>query len=57
VDFAAKWGVKHLVLFHHEPTYTDKEVYNILQSAKSYAEEKEFSGPVTLAVEGLELIL
>ncbi|MDR0568955.1 MAG: MBL fold metallo-hydrolase [Spirochaetaceae bacterium] len=56
-DFAAKWGIKHLVLFHHEPTYNDREVYNILQSAQWYAEEMQFSLPVTLAVEGLELIL
>ncbi|MDR2534978.1 MAG: MBL fold metallo-hydrolase [Treponema sp.] len=56
-DFAAHWGIKHLVLFHHEPTYTDREVYNILQSARWYTEQMQFGITLTLATEGLELIL
>lgn len=56
-DFAAHWGIKQLVLFHHEPTYNDREVYAILQSAQWYAEQMQFTLPITLATEGLELIL
>jgi phosphoribosyl 1,2-cyclic phosphodiesterase len=56
VEFAVKWGIKHLVLFHHDPTYDDQKLYGILQSAHWYlqrmgAEETE----VSLAVEGLEI--
>jgi phosphoribosyl 1,2-cyclic phosphodiesterase len=56
-DFAAHWGIKQLVIFHHEPTYNDREVYGILQSARWYAEQMQFNLPVTLATEGLEMIL
>jgi phosphoribosyl 1,2-cyclic phosphodiesterase len=58
VEFAVKWGIKHLVLFHHDPTYNDEKLYGILQSARWYlqrvsAEKME----ITLAVEGLEISL
>jgi phosphoribosyl 1,2-cyclic phosphodiesterase len=58
VEFAVKWGIKHLVLFHHDPTYNDEKLYGILQSARWYlqrmgAEKTE----ITLAVEGLEITL
>jgi phosphoribosyl 1,2-cyclic phosphodiesterase len=58
VEFAVKWGIKHLVLFHHDPTYDDEKLYGILQSAQWYlqrvgAEKME----ITLAVEGLEITL
>lgn len=38
VDFAAKWNIKRLYLFHHEPTYDDKKLFSILQSAQWYAQ-------------------
>jgi phosphoribosyl 1,2-cyclic phosphodiesterase len=58
VDFAAHWNIKHLVLFHHEPNYDDRKLYNILQSAKWYAERMRFNGlELTLATEGLEILL
>jgi phosphoribosyl 1,2-cyclic phosphodiesterase len=58
VEFAVNWGIKHLVLFHHDPTYHDEKLYGILQSARWYlqhmgAKETEIS----LAVEGLEIAL
>jgi phosphoribosyl 1,2-cyclic phosphodiesterase len=58
VEFAVKWGIKHLVLFHHDPTYDDQKLYGMLQSARWYlqrmgAEKTE----ITLAVEGLEISL
>ena len=58
VDFAAHWGIKHVVLFHHEPTYDDRKLYNILQSACWYAERMCFKGiKITLATEGLVIAL
>jgi phosphoribosyl 1,2-cyclic phosphodiesterase len=58
VDFAAHWGIKQVVLFHHEPTYDDRKLYNILQSACWYAERMRFKGiKITLATEGLTIAL
>lgn len=58
IDFAAHWGIKHLVLFHHEPAYDDRKLYNILQSAQCYREQMQFKGiTLTLATEGLEIQL
>jgi phosphoribosyl 1,2-cyclic phosphodiesterase len=58
VDFSANWGIKHLVLFHYDPAYDDKKVYNILQSARWYMERMNITGiKLTLALEGLEITL
>ena len=32
-DFAATWGIKKLVLFHHEPSYSDLKVESIFKNA------------------------
>jgi phosphoribosyl 1,2-cyclic phosphodiesterase len=56
VDFAANWGIKHMVMFHHDPTYDDHKLYGILQSAKWYLERMNLKGiELTLAYEGLEI--
>ncbi|MCL2265671.1 MAG: MBL fold metallo-hydrolase, partial [Treponema sp.] len=56
VDFAANWGIKHMVMFHHDPTYDDHKLYGILQSARWYIERMNIKGiEITLAVEGLEI--
>jgi len=58
VDFSANWGIKHMVMFHHDPTYDDQKLYNILQSAKWYLERMNIKGiELTLAYEGLEISL
>jgi phosphoribosyl 1,2-cyclic phosphodiesterase len=58
VDFAANWGIKHLILFHHDPTYDDKKLFNILQSARWYTERMGIKGiEISLAMEGMELNL
>jgi phosphoribosyl 1,2-cyclic phosphodiesterase len=58
VDFAANWGVKHLVLFHHDPTYDDRKLFSILQSAKWYTERMNIKGiKISLAMEGMEITL
>jgi phosphoribosyl 1,2-cyclic phosphodiesterase len=58
VDFASEWGIKKLVLFHHEPQYADKKVYNILKSSRWYLrhlENKQID--IHLATESLEIEL
>lgn len=58
VDFSLNWGVKKLVLFHHEPTYTDQKIFTLKQSADWY---REYAGPGTLdiqiACEGQDIAL
>jgi len=58
IDFAVHWKIRRLVLFHHEPNYDDGKLYNILQSAKWYAERMKFKDlEIILATEGLEITL
>ncbi|MDR0997967.1 MAG: MBL fold metallo-hydrolase [Treponema sp.] len=58
VDFAANWGIKHMVLFHHDPAYSDRKLFNILQSARWYTERMNIKNvELTLAMEGLEILL
>jgi len=58
VDFAANWNIKHVVFFHHDPTYDDHKLLNILQSAKWYTERINIKGiKLSLAMEGMEIIL
>jgi phosphoribosyl 1,2-cyclic phosphodiesterase len=58
VDFAANWGIKHMVLFHHDPTYNDRKLFNILQSARWYTERMNIKGiTLSLAMEGSEISL
>jgi phosphoribosyl 1,2-cyclic phosphodiesterase len=55
-DFAVHWGVKRMVMFHHDPLYDDHKLYSILQSAKQYLKKKNCKNlEVTLAYEGLEI--
>jgi phosphoribosyl 1,2-cyclic phosphodiesterase len=58
VDFAANWGIKHMVMFHHDPAYSDKKLHNILHSARWYLERMNIGGiELTLATVGLEISL
>lgn len=56
IDFATVWGIKKLVLFHHEPTYNDKKILAIQSSAQHYC---DYAGADALeiftAVEGTDL--
>ncbi|MDR2376778.1 MAG: MBL fold metallo-hydrolase [Treponema sp.] len=57
-DFSANWHIKQMVLFHHDPTYGDHKLYNMLQSARWYLERMNIKGiELTLATEGLEIKL
>ena len=56
VDFVANWGIKRMVMFHHDPSYNDHKLYSILQSARWYLERMNIKGiELTLATEGLEI--
>lgn len=58
VDFAANWGIKHLFLFHHDPSYDDKKIFNNLQSARWYKDRIGVKNlEISLAIEGMELVL
>ena len=58
VDFAANWNIRHVVFFHHDPTYDDQKLLNILQSAKWYTERMNIKGiKLSLAMEGMEIVL
>jgi phosphoribosyl 1,2-cyclic phosphodiesterase len=58
VDFAANWRIKQLILFHHDPTYDDRKLFNILQSARWYTERIGITGmEIFLAMEGMEINL
>lgn len=48
-DFASTWGIKRLVLFHHEPSYDDRKIHKLFQSAEWYVDR--------LSSKGLEVIL
>jgi phosphoribosyl 1,2-cyclic phosphodiesterase len=55
-DFAACWRIKKLILFHHEPNYTDRKLFTIQRAASWYISHLEASGTeVTLAREGMEI--
>ena len=55
-DFAATWGIERLVLFHHEPSYSDRKIHGNLKNASWYLDHLESRGiEVILAREGLEV--
>jgi len=59
VEMAHDAGVETLVLFHHEPTYDDNTLWDILQRTRKYAELKGLhqTCKVIMAYEGLELVV
>ncbi len=52
VDFAVHWGIKHLVLFHHEPQYDDWTLSENCQAAKDFARSIGGQLRISLATEG-----
>ena len=56
VDFATTYNTKRLFLFHHEPTYSDQQIYAMLQAARWYAESSENSKlQIDIAIEGQDV--
>jgi phosphoribosyl 1,2-cyclic phosphodiesterase len=59
VEMAAQAGVKSLYLFHHDPTYSDDKLLDILDKTRSYANlfQKEKAMAIELAMEGATIEL
>ncbi len=58
VDTAVRAGVKHLVLFHHDPAHNDRAIDTILQSARWRAEALGRQNlKITAASDGMALDL
>ncbi len=59
VDIAERARAKRLVTFHHEPTHTDEQIYQIAETARQYAQVNnlQFRTEVIVGTEGLELVL
>lgn len=59
VDFAAEANVKHLLLFHHDPSYSDQKLEGILKDAIKYRNKhfKDKDIQISIAREGLELTI
>jgi phosphoribosyl 1,2-cyclic phosphodiesterase len=59
IDIAARFHAKKLVLFHHDPEYSDDKLDLVLANAKSYVamnlKRKHLDLEVELAIEGKEL--
>jgi serine/threonine protein kinase/phosphoribosyl 1,2-cyclic phosphodiesterase/tetratricopeptide (TPR) repeat protein/anti-anti-sigma regulatory factor len=59
-DMARAAGVKKLLLFHHDPTYSDAALRDIQKNTIKYQEQNSAAGPmceVVVAYEGLTLDL
>ncbi|RPJ07049.1 MAG: MBL fold metallo-hydrolase [Spirochaetaceae bacterium] len=58
VDLAIAWNIKHLYFFHHEPIYTDNEIYRMRKSAEWY---NQYLGrqlvEIHIAREGQEIVV
>ncbi len=55
LKMANEAGVKHCVLFHHEPNRTDEHVDRILEKCRNEIKQKKFSFECSAAYEGLEI--
>jgi phosphoribosyl 1,2-cyclic phosphodiesterase len=59
VNFAGKANVKHLLLFHHDPSYSEEKLLTILKDARKYADQlyPHKTIKISIAREGMELHL
>jgi phosphoribosyl 1,2-cyclic phosphodiesterase len=57
-EFAAAWGIRHLVMFHHDPGSDDLKLHEMLASARRYLRLlTDADVKVSLATEGMEIVL
>jgi phosphoribosyl 1,2-cyclic phosphodiesterase len=54
-ELAAASAVKHLILFHHDPDRSDKDLDLIQEKARSWFQDKNLNTRCTVAYEGLTL--
>lgn len=59
MDIAERAHVKRLITFHHEPTHTDEQIYQIAEMARQYAAVNDlpFHTEIIVGTENLELTL
>jgi phosphoribosyl 1,2-cyclic phosphodiesterase/CheY-like chemotaxis protein len=57
VDLAIRGGVRHLFLFHHDPSHGDAKLDGILRHARAFALARGSSLQIDLASEGLKIAL
>ncbi len=59
IDIAARYNVKKLILFHHDPEYNDDKIDAVLANAKSYVamnlKKKNINMEIETAAEGMEI--
>jgi len=55
LSLAHRAGVKHCVLFHHEPNRTDEQIDRILEKCRKELRTRNYSFECTAAYEGLEI--
>lgn len=56
IDFASTWNAKSVYMYHHEPSYNDQKIYNMLEAARLYEDYNMRSDiSVNLAIEGQEI--
>ncbi len=53
VDLAQAAGVKRLILFHHDPSYTDAQIEQIYATAVAYQKQRAFTLDTVVAYEGM----
>ena len=60
IDIAGRFNVKKLILFHHEPNYSDEKLENVLYNAKTYLSmnaKRLGNLDIDIAYEGMEIDL
>jgi predicted ATPase/phosphoribosyl 1,2-cyclic phosphodiesterase/anti-anti-sigma regulatory factor len=53
VDLAHAAGVKRLILFHHDPSYSDAQIEQIYTTAVEYQKQRAFNLETVVAYEGM----
>ena len=60
IDIAGMFNVKKLLMFHHDPDYSDEKLENVLANAKTYQrvnQRKSGYFDIDIACEGMEIVL
>jgi phosphoribosyl 1,2-cyclic phosphodiesterase len=60
IDIVTKFNVKKLILWHHEPNYSDEKLERVLSNAKAYLSmgaRKDVDLEIEIAREGMEIAL
>lgn len=60
IDIVTKFNVKKLILWHHEPNYSDEKLERVLSNAKAYLSmgaRKNIDLEIAIAREGMEIDL